>query len=69
MKILTEYAKNVHTNVQNVVEKMLVQFVKILHTEILHFVIVLMDTSMQVKKTVSNVMLNVQLVKILQIIV
>jgi len=69
MKMILEYVKNVHTNVLNVLEKNLAQFVRMLHIELLHFVIVLMDISMQVKKTVFNVMLNVQPVKELQIIV
>lgn len=69
MKILIEYVKNVHTNVQNVLVIQFVQFVKMQHIEILQLVIVLMDISMQVKKTVSSVTLNVQLVQILQIIV
>jgi len=69
MKILIEFVKNVHINVQNVLQKINVQFVKMLNTELLHFVIVLMVILIQVKKIVSFVILNVQLVKEPQIIV
>jgi len=69
MKMLIEYVKNVHINVLNVQLKMSVQSVRTLPTEPPHFVTVLMVTTIQVKKIVSNVMSNVQLVKILQITV
>jgi len=69
MKMIVKYVKNVHINAQNVLELINVQFVKILHIELHLFVTVLMDITIQVKKTVFNAMLNVQLVKNHQIIV